>query len=295
MGAGDRAQEMGACPPKGGAAGPPSATKLQQVRLWIVRHGERIDEVPGQKDWGRRNPRQWFDPPLTENGKQQARSTAELLKEQLGPEPPIAAIFTSPLRRCLQTAEQLSEVLGLPIQVVPGIGFCSAALMEHGLASVPDAAIPGLNRLIFRPSKVTRDAAIAAGRTDSYLKGFFQVPEIPSSSCDMELLAQPEREVLCPQATWILPEERLEQSIEACVRLCREAATCEVEPDKVPIVLVVAHRELMYCWTKEDKVDWCGLKLPKPDYASVMKLLTPATPGGNWLVEEIPRARPPPR
>jgi hypothetical protein len=79
--------------------------------VWVVRHGERVDEVPGVR-WdkcGKTNP-QWFDPALTGLGHQHAAGVADALRGKFGPECPFDVIYTSPLVRTVQTAEKFSEV-----------------------------------------------------------------------------------------------------------------------------------------------------------------------------------------
>jgi len=109
--------------------------------VWIVRHGERYDEVRGN-DWmaqcgAVREGEQpaWWDPPLTARGKTQAeRSAAELLATMTISHSvkvgcaPFDSVFCSPLQRCVSTAEPFSAYFGIPIQTVPGIAECCAAL-----------------------------------------------------------------------------------------------------------------------------------------------------------------------
>lgn len=81
--------------------------------VWIARHGNRLDFV---------NP-QWFDvavrrydPPLSEDGVIQARELAVRLKLEK-----IAHIFASPFLRTIQTANQVAQVLNLPIKLEAGL------------------------------------------------------------------------------------------------------------------------------------------------------------------------------
>jgi broad specificity phosphatase PhoE len=93
------------------------------VEVWIVRHGERVDEVPGNT-WikcGKRN-RLWFDPALTAGGHVHAEKVATAVCDRfagfagdrhrpgLERAPPFHAIYTSPLIRTVQTAEKFSVV-----------------------------------------------------------------------------------------------------------------------------------------------------------------------------------------
>jgi probable phosphoglycerate mutase len=69
------------------------------VELLIIRHGlpVRIDEADGPAD-----------PGLSELGHEQARRVAEWLRHEK-----ITAVYTSPMRRAVQTAEPLGAVLGV--------------------------------------------------------------------------------------------------------------------------------------------------------------------------------------
>lgn len=75
--------------------------------LVVVRHGEpvRIVSETGVAD-----------PPLTDRGRAQADATARWLAVE-----PIDAVYASPLRRAVQTAEPLAAALGLPVRVADGV------------------------------------------------------------------------------------------------------------------------------------------------------------------------------
>jgi broad specificity phosphatase PhoE len=111
--------------------------------VWIVRHGERYDEVPGN-DWYETCGESWLDPPLTARGQVQAEDAALALEARLretqteaAAEPLFDAIFSSPLQRCISTAAPFSRIFGLPIRPVPGLAECAAAL--QGKAASKDA------------------------------------------------------------------------------------------------------------------------------------------------------------
>jgi len=109
--------------PPAECAPPPADT----TDVFIVRHGERYDEVPGNA-WYHECGQRWFDPPLTEKGKLQAEEAAEALETLFGGAKPFDAVYCSPLQRCVSTAVPFSRKFGAPIQVVPGLGECCAAL-----------------------------------------------------------------------------------------------------------------------------------------------------------------------
>ena len=81
--------------------------------IWIARHGNRQDFV--NPDWMKTAERP-YDPGLSEDGVVQARQLAErLLQEEIG------ALFASPFLRAVETANQIAELLDLPIYIEPGI------------------------------------------------------------------------------------------------------------------------------------------------------------------------------
>lgn len=76
----------------------------------LIRHGENdwvgTDRLAGRTEGVH----------LNEKGHQQAAEIAELLREQ-----PITAIYSSPLVRCMETAQPLADALGLAVVAEPGI------------------------------------------------------------------------------------------------------------------------------------------------------------------------------
>ncbi len=78
--------------------------------LFLVRHGEN--------EWTERGALAGRTPSvaLNDKGREQARQVAERLKAQ-----PITAVYSSPLLRCLETAQPLAAALDLPVSVEPGI------------------------------------------------------------------------------------------------------------------------------------------------------------------------------
>ena len=86
-----------------------SSDSVSRVLLHLVRHGET--------DWNRDGRIQgWSDSPLNARGREQARRLAETLAGQ-----PVGAIWSSDLRRALETAEPLAARLGLDVQVSPAL------------------------------------------------------------------------------------------------------------------------------------------------------------------------------
>mmetsp|Transcript_482 Transcript_482/g.1356 ORF Transcript_482/g.1356 Transcript_482/m.1356 type:complete len:218 (+) Transcript_482:4976-5629(+) len=105
---------------------------------WLLRHGERADEAEGPeaRAWrsGEGRGERWFDPPLTERGREQAREAARKLAA-VHARCPFSEVLVSPLLRTLQTAEEVVGLLGdgsIPVRVVPGLSFCAAAVKKRG-------------------------------------------------------------------------------------------------------------------------------------------------------------------
>ena len=92
-------------------------------KVWIVRHGERIDEV--DRTWTRRNLKIAHDPPLTSVGKVQAMKAANFLRSLEG-KVKFERVHVSPLVRALQTAERISDAMDLPVRVNNGLGYFAA-------------------------------------------------------------------------------------------------------------------------------------------------------------------------
>ncbi len=102
-------------------------------QLIFCRHGETVSNLGG-----------WLagsqDVVLTERGREQAAEAAELLRHKN-----VSAIYSSPLRRALETAEAIATVLKLPIVQVPGLAERNWGELEGGAfpADLARAKIPG--------------------------------------------------------------------------------------------------------------------------------------------------------
>jgi broad specificity phosphatase PhoE len=68
----------------------------------------------------------WFDPPLSTLG---CRQVARL-RERFGTEPPVAALYASPLTRSRTTAEAIATTLALPIHWVPDLREISCGTVD---------------------------------------------------------------------------------------------------------------------------------------------------------------------
>ena len=82
--------------------------------VWIARHGNRLDFV--NPEWFDTADRR-YDPPLSDDGFVQAAELAQRLKEEN-----IDHIFASPFLRTIQTANEIAQVLNLPIKLEAGLG-----------------------------------------------------------------------------------------------------------------------------------------------------------------------------
>ncbi len=78
--------------------------------LLLIRHGE--NDWVGSNRLAGRTPGVY----LNEKGVQQSQGLADLLSEQ-----PIQAIFSSPMERCMETAEPLAQKLGLQVASEAGV------------------------------------------------------------------------------------------------------------------------------------------------------------------------------
>ncbi len=72
------------------------------MEIVLIRHAQP-ERVVGSRERA--------DPPLTARGREQAERTAAWLREE-----EIAAVWSSPLRRAVETAGPLAEALGLPVR-----------------------------------------------------------------------------------------------------------------------------------------------------------------------------------
>jgi broad specificity phosphatase PhoE len=100
-----------------GAAIPASAAELMTVTF--IRHGESYGNASGLIDTSTPGP------VLTPKGEQQARDVAALLGDNN-----YDAIYASTMVRTQLTAAPMSQLLGLPIQVLPGLEEIEAGVFE---------------------------------------------------------------------------------------------------------------------------------------------------------------------
>ncbi|MCC6730831.1 MAG: histidine phosphatase family protein [Chthonomonadales bacterium] len=111
------------------------------MKLYIIRHGQSTHNASADCP---PNP----DPPLTAIGRRQAELTARALRDPLAG---AAALYASPMRRALETARPLQEVLRLPLRVVPSIceagglgphaGMCRQQILDEWPECVLDESV----------------------------------------------------------------------------------------------------------------------------------------------------------
>jgi 2,3-bisphosphoglycerate-dependent phosphoglycerate mutase len=103
------------------------------ARICIARHGET--------DWNTAGILQgWLDVPMNERGRQQAREFADAYADA-----GFSRVYTSPLRRALESAEIIAERLGLPPPV------CHGGLKERNfgvIQGIPKAELAELDPVL---------------------------------------------------------------------------------------------------------------------------------------------------
>jgi alpha-ribazole phosphatase len=101
-------------------------------KIVLVRHGET--------DWNNIGRIQgWTDVPLNSNGMKQADKTAKALQKIQ-----ITAVFSSPLKRALSTAEKIAGKHGVQTTVVPEFSEINQGLWEGLLSKEAKSQFPSL-------------------------------------------------------------------------------------------------------------------------------------------------------
>jgi probable phosphomutase (TIGR03848 family) len=75
---------------------------------------------------GREMPSAPPGPPLTDEGRQQAKEAGALIAEWAGALPPLAGLYTSPLTRTVQTAAIVGQAVGMGATELAGLADCDA-------------------------------------------------------------------------------------------------------------------------------------------------------------------------
>jgi probable phosphoglycerate mutase len=89
----------------------PGGRLMKDTTLFLIRHGETVSNVNGVWQGGQ------GDDPLNERGWAQSLAVATYLAQYL----PIGALYTSDLRRAVETAEIIGKRLKLPVQMHAGL------------------------------------------------------------------------------------------------------------------------------------------------------------------------------
>eukprot|EP01006_Ploeotia_vitrea_P028947 TRINITY_DN61578_c0_g3_i3.p1 TRINITY_DN61578_c0_g3~~TRINITY_DN61578_c0_g3_i3.p1 ORF type:complete len:301 (-),score=41.04 TRINITY_DN61578_c0_g3_i3:80-982(-) len=114
------------------SSSPAAAEKQTQSKMrtvWVVRHGERLDNV--DDNWVANTPGvNPYDPPLTDVGVHQASCTAAMIldERQAAEVDNPVTVLSSPFSRCLNTAGVIAEALGVPVR--PENGLCEMLKTE---------------------------------------------------------------------------------------------------------------------------------------------------------------------
>lgn len=143
--------------------------------IWIARHANRLDFV--NPDWFLTAERP-YDPPLSDDGFVQAQQLAQRLKGE-----GITHIFASPFLRTVQTANQVAEVLDLPIKLESGLSeWLNSAWMLTAPEKLSIEALAQLfpridtgycSRVIAEYPETGEEALSRAGKTSSLLANEF--------------------------------------------------------------------------------------------------------------------------
>ncbi|HSB70633.1 MAG TPA: histidine phosphatase family protein [Candidatus Methylomirabilis sp.] len=104
------------------------------ARITLIRHGESV--------WnGERRIQGNQDPVLSPRGRRQADLLVRRLRAHL--KRPVAAVYTSPLRRASETADRIADALGSPVIREPDLREMSLGVWEGRTVAEIQAAFPG--------------------------------------------------------------------------------------------------------------------------------------------------------
>ncbi|KAJ1568301.1 hypothetical protein HK096_006961 [Nowakowskiella sp. JEL0078] len=137
--------------------------------LYIVRHGERIDNVDPYWTKSAKDP---YDPPLTENGLAQAETTGIFISGNnltSSDTLPIRHVFTSPFLRCVQTANEIVSALPLS-QAFPIVSSL------HSISPTITTTVPTSTKNQIFPPKVSHNNSHSVSVTNLSLLANFLNP-----------------------------------------------------------------------------------------------------------------------
>lgn len=113
------------------------APAITHSTLFLVRHGERADQVSSDPWYSCRQPRR-RDPPLTAHGLSQAHQAAACLRRD---RIVCNVVYSSPLTRCLQTAAALAAALNVGVVVVYSLAkSCAYFRKSRATGHIPEVA-----------------------------------------------------------------------------------------------------------------------------------------------------------
>jgi len=144
-------------------------------KVILVRHGKTQWNAEGRYQ-GK------MDIPLNEEGKEQARRVGEALKAF-----PVKAVYSSPLSRCRETAEEIAKHHGLEVKVKEGFKEIDHGQWEGMLAKEVEEKYPELLKLWReKPSQVK----MPGGETlkDVYDRAVEAFNEVVSAYSDEDLI-----------------------------------------------------------------------------------------------------------
>ena len=124
----------------------------EATRLYLIRHAQSQGNTGEDLTTG--------DPELTDVGWEQARRLGERLARQR-----IDLIFTSPLRRAIQTAEAIAAVNGLDVRVEPELREVELGRADYDIRALTEAEQVALASRIATEGKWTPSPAARAAPT----------------------------------------------------------------------------------------------------------------------------------
>ena len=163
-------------------------------RMWVMRHGMRIDEH--DVTWREKSNRP-YDPYLTSEGRRQARAAASMILAESERDGAVVHVVSSPFLRCLQTAAEVANSLGIE-RITIDYGLCEA-LLPRNVATSPTYLPPDRLRMTdgsfarisfaHTPQPEPRwpeDLATARAR---YTDAFIRIPEALGPAGNILLIA----------------------------------------------------------------------------------------------------------
>jgi probable phosphoglycerate mutase len=131
--------------------------------IYVITHPESVHHIQGLAGG-------WYDDSLTENGRGQARKIAIALRNEIGEQD--ISIYSSDLKRCVETADAFAEVFGTKVSLDRGLreaswGEADGKTREWWKHNVVHKAIDGnqLDHQMFRNSESRREVGTRIQRS----------------------------------------------------------------------------------------------------------------------------------